>query len=169
VQARVYATHVEIWQHGRCVARHEHSFDCYRHVLELDHYLEVLLKKPGAMAGSTAREQWRAQGRWPAAYDRFWESLKERLGKQEGTRAMIEALMLGREHGWAQLEQAVGQALELGCFDVEAVRLLVHPCGVAKSSEPVQIGALSRYDRPQPDMKDYDRLLQGLSWAAVMQ
>jgi len=28
-----------------------------------------------AFAGSTPLEQWRAQGRWPASFDRFWEML----------------------------------------------------------------------------------------------
>lgn len=171
VQAKVYAAHVELWHQGRCVACHERSFGRYQHVLELDHYLEALLKKPGALAGSTALEQWRAQGRWPAAYDLFWGTLKTRQGKQDGTRAMIEVLMLGREHGWSRLEQAVGQALELGCFDVDAVGLLARTAamGARKISEPVEIGALSRYDRPQPEMKDYDRLLQELPLTEVMQ
>jgi hypothetical protein len=61
-------------------------------VLELEHYLEVLEKKPGAMAGSTALEQCRAQGRWPASYDRFWPMASKRNGRQVGTRAMIEVL-----------------------------------------------------------------------------
>lgn len=162
VQAKVHAARVELWHEGRCVARHARSFGRYQHVLELDHYLETLLKKPGAMAGSTALEQWRAQGRWPAVYDRYWATLRERQGKQEGTRSMIEILMVGRERGWRRLEQTVGQALELGCFDVEAVRLLVHTAasGAPRVPEPVEIGALSRYDRPQPEMKIYDRLLQ---------
>lgn len=171
VQAKVYAAHVEIWHQGRCVGRHERSFGRYQHVLDLEHYLEALLKKPGALSGSTALEQWRAQGRWTAGYDRFWTILKERQGKQEGTRAMIEVLMLGREYGYRHLEQAVGQALELGCFDVGAVRLLLRTAGdgTPKASEPVDIGALSRYDRPQPEMKDYDQLLQTLPGTEVMQ
>jgi len=51
-------------------------------VLNLEHYLEALTKKPGAFAGCTPLEQWRAQGRWPASFDRFWEALKQRRGKQ---------------------------------------------------------------------------------------
>lgn len=31
-----------------------------------------VMKKPGAMAGSTPLEQWCAQGRLPPSYDRFW-------------------------------------------------------------------------------------------------
>ena len=53
VQAKVYPANVEIWHHGKCVARHERSFGRFEKVLDLEHYLEVLLKKPGALAGST--------------------------------------------------------------------------------------------------------------------
>ena len=126
VQAKVYPANVEIWYQGKCVAKHERSFGRSEKVLDLEHYLEVLLKKPGALAGSTPLEQWRAKGRWPESYDRFWKILKERHGKQDGTRAMVELIMLGRQHGYRQLEQAVSQALDLGCFDVGAVRLLLH-------------------------------------------
>ena len=126
VQAKVYPAHVEIWHQGKCVARHERSFGRSQKVLDLEHYLEVLIKKPGALAGSTPLEQWRARGRWPESYDKFWKILKERQGKQDGTRAMIELIMLGRKHGYRELEQAVSQALDLGCFDVGAVRLLLH-------------------------------------------
>ena len=170
VQAKVYPAHVEVWHQGKCVAKHERSFGRYQPILELEHYLEVLLKKPGAMAGSTALEQWRAQGRWPASYDRFWEVLRDRQGKQEGTRAMVEVLLLGREHGWGKLEGAVSQALNLGCFDVGAVRLLLcAPTGSGGASELVEIGALSRYDRPQPQMKEYDQLLHEWSGTEVVQ
>ena len=48
VQAKVYPANVEIWRQGKCVARHERSFGRCEKVLDLEHYLEVLLKKPGA-------------------------------------------------------------------------------------------------------------------------
>ena len=40
----------------------------------LEHYLDVLEKKPGAMAGSTPLEQWRQAGRWPECLDRIWRT-----------------------------------------------------------------------------------------------
>jgi transposase len=170
VQAKVYPANVEIWHQGRCVARHERSFGRSEKVLDLEHYLEVLVKKPGALAGSTPLEQWRARGRWPESYDKFWKILKERHGKQDGTRAIIELIMLGRTHGYRKLEQAVDQALQLGCFDVGAVRLLLHDDRESqKCPESVEIGALSCYDRPQPDLGEYDRLLRNWSGGEVMQ
>jgi len=171
VEAKVYPAHVEVWHQGKCVARHERSFGRFQKVLDLEHYLEVLMKKPGALAGSTPLEQWRAQKRWPQSYDRFWEILKERQGKQEGTRAMIEVIMLGREHGYRELEQAVTQALEIGCSDVGAVRLLLHTqsCGPRREPEPVEIGALSCFDRPQPGLSEYDQLLCNRHGGEVIQ
>lgn len=170
VQAKVYPANIEIWHQGKCVARHERSFGRSEKVLDLEHYLEVLLKKPGALAGSTPLEQWRAKGRWPESYDRFWKILRERHGKQDGTRAMIELIMLGREHGYGQLEKVVSQVLELGCFDVGAVRLLLHTDRESpRSSEPVEIGALSCYDRPKPQVCEYDQLLRNWSGGEVMQ
>jgi transposase len=168
VHAKVFAANVEIWHQGKCVARHERSFGRCERVLDLEHYLEVLLKKPGALAGSTPLEQWRARGRWPESYDKFWKILNERRGKQDGTRAMIELVMLGRVHGYRELEQAVNQALDLGCFDVGAVRLLLHT-EPPKTREVLEIGVLSRYDRPQPHLDDYDQLLRNWHGGEVMQ
>ena len=170
VQAKVYPAYVEVWHGGKCVTRHERSFGRYRKVLDLEHYLEVLIKKPGAFAGSTPLEQWRARGRWPGSYDKLWGILKERRGKQDGTRAMIEVLMLGRDHGYELLEQAVDQALKLGCYDVEALRLLLGPNnGEQKTCEQVEIGALSLFDRPQPRMDEYDQLLRDWPGSEVVQ
>jgi transposase len=161
VQAKVHAAYVEIWQHGKRIARHERCFGRQQKVLELEHYLDVLINKPGAFAGSTPLAQCRAQGRWPASYDCYWEELKLRQGKQQGTRAMIEVLHLGREYGMAELRSAVESALNVGCFDVNAVRLLLNAARSEqrKAADPVEIGPLSRYDRPPPTLNHYDRLL----------
>jgi hypothetical protein len=99
------------------VARHERCYERHQKVLQLDHYLDALSKKPGALAGSTALEQCRAQGGWPANYDRLWALLKERNGKQAGTRMMIDVLLLGREHGAGRLRRAVEEAC---MWDVQA-------------------------------------------------
>jgi len=52
-QAKLLPAYVEIWQERECVARHERSFGRYEQVLDLEHYLDVLEKKPGALAGSS--------------------------------------------------------------------------------------------------------------------
>jgi transposase len=171
VQAKVHSSYVEIWHQGQCVARHERCFNRQQKVLNLEHYLEALTKKPGALAGSTPLEQWRAQGRWPVSFDRFWEGLRQRRGKYPGTRAMIEVLLLGRQYGYPRLEEVIGRALDLSCFDVEAVRLLLNAerNGKREPQEAVEVGALRVYDRPQPTTRNYDQLLGSYSVSEVIQ
>jgi len=160
VQAKVYSAYVEVWHGGRSVARHERCHDRFQHVLELEHYLDVLAKKPGALAGSTALEQCRTQGRWPAGYDCSWARVCEREGHQAGTRAMIEVLLLSRTHGAARVRQAVDAALSMGTASLSGVRYLLSvDCRQADAdATAVEIGALRRYDRPQPSMEAYEQL-----------
>ena len=160
VEARIRPLHVEIWHAGGLIARHERCHRRRQHVLDLEHYLDVLSHKPGAFAGSKPLAQWREAGRWPACYDELWDRLRSRHGKQDGTRAMVAVLALGREFGQDQLRAAVAAAVSLGAGDVAAVRYLLTEAGLRKArAEPIDVGALARYDRPMPGMADYDTLL----------
>ncbi|MHB8527878.1 MAG: IS21 family transposase [Candidatus Acidiferrales bacterium] len=159
-QVRLLPAYVEVWHEQSCVARHERSFDRHQPVLDLEHYLDVLERKPGALAGSAPLQQWRERGRWPESFDRLWQSLRERHGKQAGTREMIELLRLGPRHGWEALKKTVEQALTLGCTDAAAVRHLL-AAGELKHREQSmpELGSLERYERPVPVLSDYDGLL----------
>ena len=92
VQAKAYASGVEIWYDGRCVARHERCYSRQQQVLDLEHYLDILSRKPGALAGSRPLEQQRRAGLWPDSFDEIWQALITRHGKQSGTRQMIDLL-----------------------------------------------------------------------------
>ena len=162
VEARVHPLHVEIWHAGRLIARHERCHSRRQHVLDLEHYLDVLSHKPGAFAGSKPLAQWRATGLWPACYDELWTRLQGRHGKQNGTRAMVAVLALGQEFGHDRLRTAVASTVSLGACDVAAVRYLLTEAGLHKAKpEPIDVGALARYDRPLPYLADYDTLLSG--------
>ncbi|MBI4480379.1 MAG: IS21 family transposase [Acidobacteria bacterium] len=166
-RARLLPAYVEVWEDGTCVARHERSFGRYQQVLDLEHYLDVLEKKPGALAGSTPLEQWRQRGRWPESFDHLWQRLQERHGRQQGTREMIELLALGKRHGWERLKQATAEALAFGSSDAAAVRHLLTASDLSRSRpEAFELSGLERYERPLPQMHEYDRLLNATVAAA---
>jgi Mu transposase-like protein len=159
-QVRVLPAYVEVWHERECVARHERSYSRRQQILDLEHYLNVLERKPGALAGSSPLKQWRERGRWPESFDRLWQSLRERHGPQAGTRAMIELLTLGKQHGWDRLKQAIEHSLVLGCTDAAAVRHLITANELVRSRiESLEVGELERYDRPLPQIEEYDLLL----------
>jgi hypothetical protein len=160
VQARVYSNVVELWHENICVGRHERCYGKRQQILELEHYLDVLDHKPGALAGSKPLDQCRKTGRWPSSYDRFWEDLIRRHGKQQGTREMIAILKLDRLHGSVKLRQAIESAMDLGCHHLAAVQYLLTADRLTRTvPEMVEIGLLDRYERPMPVMTGYDELL----------
>jgi len=59
-------------------------------VLELDHYLETLVVKPGALEGSSALQRARDEGRFTPLHEKFWRVARRRLGDKDGTKALIE-------------------------------------------------------------------------------
>lgn len=164
VQAKAYASSIEVWYQGHQVARHERCYFHKQQVLDLEHYLDVLDRKPGALAGSKPLEQWRKQGRWPASYDSLWQRLMLRHGRQNGTREMVEVIKLGRKHGYDRLQIAVDEAAELGCSDVGAVLYLISASKLKRMApEIVDIGDLVRYERPMPTLENYDLLLKAVA------
>jgi len=160
VEARAYSSVIEFRQNGTAVAQHERSYGRSQQILDLEHYLEVLERKPGALRGSKPLAQWRAQGRWPKSYDQLWELLNQKHGRQGGTRSIVAILGLGREFGYAKLETSVAQALVLGCTDVAAIRhLLMSDQLQHAATATIEIGALAAYERPRPTMAEYNQLL----------
>lgn len=131
-QVRLLPAYVEVWYEQNCVARHERSFERHQAVLDLEHYLDVLERKPGALAGSTPLEQWRQRGRWPESFDRLWQSLRERHGKQAGTREMA----------FAGIREAMQRGEDAhGCFPIQAADISLGRFG---PHDPLHLGSLKR-------------------------
>jgi hypothetical protein len=160
VEVRLYPSHLEVRDEGRCIARHERSYERHQQVLDLEHYLDVLERKPGALAGAKPLLAWRARGLWPESYDRLLAELVERHGKSSGTRQMIQVLSLVKQHGHQRVRSAIEAALSLGCSDAAAIRHLLQADDLVHAQGTlVEVGALSRFERRLPVLTDYDRLL----------
>jgi transposase len=160
VQAKTYASTVELWREGRCIASHERCYRRQQQILDLEHYLDVLFRKPGALAGSKPLEQKRQAGLWPASFDQIWQGLMERHGKQSGTKQMIDLLKLSPKYGHQKLRDAIESAMATGCYDAAAVRHLLDVDQLQHvSCEAIDVGFLERYARPLPGLQEYDQLL----------
>jgi transposase len=152
---------VEIRYDNQCVARHPRCYGRGHQILNLEHYLDVLEKKPGAMAGSTPLLQWRQAGRWPECLDQIWCKLEQRHGKGGGTREMIALVRVGSVDGWDRLIAAVKEALRLGVSDAAAVmHILRMPDPEQRRQYAIALAEeLAQFERPMPVMDDYDLLL----------
>lgn len=161
VRAVVWPSQIVISHDGRRVAQHERCYERGQQILNLEHYLDVLERKPGAMSGSTPLQQWRQAGRWPACLDRVWQQLENRHGKSKGTREMIALVRVGLSDGWERLIAAVEEALRIGASDAAAVlHILRMPDPQQRRRYAVALAAeLVQFERPMPAMDEYDQLL----------
>jgi transposase len=163
VSARIGAREITINHGGRQVARHERLHGKFGTSAQLDHYLELLTRKPGALEHSVALAQERDRGAWPGSFDQLWAALIERYGRSDAARQMVDVLLLCREHQPAGVELAVRGALTAGAHDGRAVAVLARR---AQSTAPALPGPLTdleprlaAHDRPAPqDLADYDQL-----------
>jgi hypothetical protein len=142
------------------VARHARLDGRFGVSAKLDHYLELLAHKPGALARSLALAQERERGAWPACFDELWRAIEARLGPSEAARQLVEVLLLCRELSPARVELAVRGALAAGAHDGRAVAVLARHSERA-APEPLRDldERLRTTARPEPDLRDYDRLL----------
>ncbi|MBM2623912.1 IS21 family transposase [Actinoplanes sp. LDG1-06] len=177
VRVHLHASHLVVYDDRTEVARHERLMAKGRTRLDLDHYLEALLRKPGALPGSTALEQARAAGRFTPVHDAWWEAVRKAHGDAAGTRALIEVLLLHRHMSHQHVVAGLATALQAGALTADAVALQArkfaetddHPRPVNRRIRPVsnvvslterRLAQLPPDTRPLPTVTAYDQLLR---------
>lgn len=180
VRVVLHASHLVVYDQNVEVARHERLIAKGAVRLDLDHYLEVLVRKPGAFPGSTALEQARSAGRFTPVHDAWWNQARKMHGERDGTRALIEVLLLGRHLPHEHVVAGLAAALRAGAMTADAVALEarkaaqaeIEPVPVAgpliPGSSPATVTSLHEWrlahlpadTRPLPSVTPYDQLLR---------
>jgi transposase len=160
VAARVGAREIEVLAEGQSVARHPRLRGSQLRSARLDHYLELLKDKPGALEHSLALRQEREQGRWPACFDELWRLLGERVGASEAARQIVDVLLLCRDHDPTVVELAVRGALAAGAIDGRAVTVLLDRRARPQPAALELPERLAAHQRPVPSLGEYDQLIE---------
>jgi transposase len=123
VRVLLHASHLVVYDGRVEVARHERLLAKGGTRLELDHYLEALVRKPGALPGATALEQARSAGKFTPVHDAWWAAARKIHGDAAGTRALIEVLLLHRHMTHEYVVTGLAAALRAGALTSDAVAL----------------------------------------------
>ncbi|MFG2489121.1 hypothetical protein ACGFSI_41085 [Streptomyces virginiae] len=128
----------EIWVFDRheIVVRHERPAGryCFRDLL--DHYLEVLRHKPGALENSTGLAAARESGMFTPVHDAFWAAARESRGRAEGTRALIEVLLMHRRLPHEAVVAGMNAVLEAGSVSPDLVAIEARKAVAAAGGPP---------------------------------
>lgn len=139
VRVSLRANDLLVFDRNQVVARHPRLTRRYHHRDELDHYLEILMVRPGALAGSTGLAQARADGVFTATHDAFWAAARAAHGDAAGTRALIEVLLLHRRMPPEAVLAGITAALDAGAASPQVVaieaRKATRPAGALLDEE----------------------------------
>lgn len=116
LQVRVYAETVKCYYGKEVVARHQRSYVKHDWVIELEHYLQTLRKKPGALSGSLALQN--AEEQIKQLYEHHY---------QQQAKDFIELLlyMQKEEVSLSRIKEAIAQLQAMGCRQVTTDKLMV--------------------------------------------
>ncbi|MFC3350246.1 IS21 family transposase [Streptomyces echinoruber] len=179
VRVVLHASHLVVYDQNVEVARHERLIAKAGCRLELDHYLEALIRKPGAFPGATALEQARSAGKFTPVHDVWWAQARKVHGERDGTRALIEVLLLARHIPHEHLVAGLATALRAGALTADAVALEARKAAQAEDEPPLtalsagtsgsatvtflhewRLAHLPPDTRPLPSVTPYDQLLR---------
>jgi transposase len=178
VRTALSAEQLRIFDGSRLMATHPRLTTRAASNLVLDHYLEILMGKPGALPGSTALAQARASGAFTSVHEAFWAAARARRGDAEGTRALIEVLLLHRRLDREAVLAGIRAALAAGAVSADVVAIEARktnptatvsspPLPPPRRSETALVTLQARQqahtprpdNRPAPSVASYDELL----------
>ena len=150
VRVLLHASDLVIYDGRAEVARHERLPGRAGARLDLDHYLEALVRKPGALPGATALEQARAAGKFTPVHDAWWAAARKAHGDAAGTRALVEVLLLHRHMDGEHVVAGLAAALRAGALTADAVALEARKAADDTAGQPAGDGAPDSRRRSRP-------------------
>ena len=175
LRVKLSASAVTVYDRTTVVARHQRAIGKGAKVLDLDHYLEILHRKPGALPGATALAQARAAKVFTAEHDALWAAARKAHGDAAGTRALVEVLLLHRHLDRADVLAGISAALSVGSTSPDVVALEARKAAERRGAAAAdatpdggRVVILAEHrpaavlvdERPLPSVAKYDTLLQ---------
>lgn len=147
-----FTDRIEVWDCKERVAVHQRCYQRGELVLELEHYLPALARKPRAATHAAVVNQ------MPAIYARVREQLCQ--SHPQGYREFAAILLLHQEFPATAVAMALEEADKRGCLQAAAVRQLLLNQMAPAYPKPVSVPAgLAAMKVALPNLSQYNSLL----------
>jgi len=144
---------IEIFSGNKKIATHERRFGKNKWCLKPEHYLSLLLRRPGAFESARPIREWRKS--WPKVFNELLERFRNEHGETKGIKEFISVLMLYKDYSWEDIESAVELALESNIGSSEGVKHIL----VFMKEPREEVLPLADWLRlPPPDISVYGQL-----------
>lgn len=163
VLLKAFVDRVQVVCNDQVIATHPRSYAREGDFLDPQHFLRLILERPGAWEHAKALQEW--QARWPQVYDRYLAALREHHPEPQGLREFVRILMLQRTFDEKQMVAALEWALAQRCYTCDGVL-----CRLRAQTESAEPGLDSPAPAPSrsapltprvalPDLAQYEQLV----------
>jgi hypothetical protein len=156
VTLKAYPQQVVLVHEGQVLARHCRSRKAGEHVLEAQHFLKVLERKPAYLE----KTRLFAELKLPEAFAQLRRQLEGQWGQREGKRQYIQTLQLLPSYGQERLTAAVAASLGVAQLRAGAIRVRLEVEG-AHTAEARTENHRVNVAVPLPDLGRFNQLLSG--------
>ncbi|UED70189.1 MULTISPECIES: IS21 family transposase [Brevibacillus] len=154
---KVFAERIEVYHGNKLIAQHERCLESGKELLQYDHYLDLLLTRPGAVLYARPLHQ----AGLPPIYQQFLDKCRHRPG---GMKEFVRLLLLHHEFDTILVEESLEEACQKGMFQYDAVRQLLFHRTLPEHRLPqlslAEDSSVPRIQVKTPDLNQYNRLLQ---------
>ncbi|RYD02501.1 hypothetical protein N752_24540 [Desulforamulus aquiferis] len=148
---------LEVYDHSKLVATHVRSYKHGEKVMELEHYLPVIARKPRAAKNALVVRK------LPEVYQKLRVLLCKR--SPEGYREFAKILLLNMEFNFQDVLTAVEDSLKSGYIGLEHIRQLLISKGLGLRIQPTNKGVAAKklpdLDIPVDNPSKFNYLIGG--------
>jgi transposase len=163
LELHAYPFRLDILHQDQVIASHPRCYGHGQDVYDPLHYLPLLAQRPGAFDHAKPIRHW--QQSWPLAYKRLLIRLRQHWPEGRGIQEFVRILQLHAQYPAALIEQAIEQALTIGCIHADGVTLclhqLLHPAPVHAMLDLSNQPHLELIGAQPINLQPYDQLLTG--------
>jgi len=162
VTIKGYSEHVDVVAEGQVVASHRRCYEGNQDILDPQHYLVSLERRPAALDHAPVFRQWQL----PALFGEVRQALESRLGPSAGARQYVRILQLLAEHPVERVVQAL-ESCRPRQWDADSIVQTTRRLA-ERAVESVSLAELSASSVaalqvvvPRPNLGLFDQLLSG--------
>ncbi len=159
VTIKAYVDRIEVVSGTGVIARHSRSYARGEWIVEPQHYLAILGRRPAALDHSFVFDQWEL----PACFDQLRADFEEREGLTGGVRQYVRILQLLAEYPVTVVREAITQCRKKTTVHADHIIATVHRLGdrqVAGDMDPrLEANTSNSVQVPVPQLDHFDLLL----------
>jgi len=161
VLLKAFVDHIDVIYEDRVVATHGRSYGREGDFLDPQHFLRLIMQRPGAWEHAQVIREW--QARWPKVYDRYLAALREHCPEPQGLREFIRVLALHRTFDEPLIAAALEWALAQRIYTCEGVKhWLLQQTHATETPPPLDLGTRPYLAQPrvaEPNLARYQQLV----------